>query len=244
VLGRGEESRVCDGRFGDVGAEVFDGGGSVAAGLDVYAPVFRPGRRIGLPAEFADSGTEVGPKPPLHGEERGEEVCVPDPDKVPLRVESPAGDEVVDVGVEVKSLVPGVEDPGEAMPGRAGSIPRGESLAEGAGTGGEEQVEGLLCHLSKEEPAQLLRQGEGDEEVGGRQTPVELSRHPLRGGSAAALGAGAVVAAVVDEAARGALRADMEVPSHGRGAAMGDGPDGASPRLVAGREPRGKLRQE
>src|SRR5690606_18041832 len=119
-----------------------------------------------------------------------------------------------------------------------------ESLAEGAGTGGEEQVEGLLCHLSKEEPAQLLRQGEGDEEVGGRQTPVELSRHPLRGGSAAALGAGAVVAAVVDEAARGALRADMQVPSPGRGAAMGDGPDGASPRLVAGREPRGTLRQE
>lgn len=68
VGGRGEEPRVSDGRFGDVGAEAFDGG-YVAAGLGVYAPVVRPGCGIGLPAELAGSGAEVGPEPPLHGDE-------------------------------------------------------------------------------------------------------------------------------------------------------------------------------
>lgn len=244
ILAEGDEAPIAEGGLRNIGPEVFDRTGSVAAGLDVHAPVLGPDRGIGLPAEGLESRAEVVAEAPLQRRERGEEVRVPDPDKVPLGVESSAGDEEVDVGMEMEALVPGVEDRGEAVGSGPGSLLRGEGLAQGAGAGGKEEVESLLRLRSEEESSQFLRVGEGDEEVGSVESAVELLGDPGGGGGGSALGTGAVVAAVVGKTARAASAAGMEVPAHGRGAATGDGPDGAPPGFVAGSDPLGKPRQE
>ena len=60
----------------------------------------------------------------------------------------------------------------------------------------------------------------------------------------AALRTTPVVARMVVELTRAALFAGIEVPAHGRGAAMGDGPDGAPLRPVQRGPAAQKIRQK
>ena len=59
VVGNRDYARIGDGRAGDVGAQVFEGGSSGAGGLDVHAPVFAPDGRIDLPAVLFKELVEV-----------------------------------------------------------------------------------------------------------------------------------------------------------------------------------------
>ena len=133
----------------------------------------------------------------------------------------------MDVGMEAETLVPGMEHAGEAAVLYAQAFVRCQLLGQSPGGGGEKQVVGLLGARPKEQWPQLGGQGEGDHEVGSADAPVQFTRDPTSSGGAAALRTVAVIAAVPGERAPLAVIADIEVPAHHRGAAMGDGPDRA-----------------
>jgi hypothetical protein len=103
----------------------------------------------------------------------------------------------------------------------------GQRDAQGMGGGLEEPRIDGAGRRSEEERAQFGGQGEGHHEVGGADAVGQFPLHPLHGGRACALGTGAVVAGVEAELPGAARLTSMQVPAHDRGAAMGDGPDGA-----------------
>ena len=72
----------------------------------------------------------------------------------------------MNVGMELQALVPGMEHGGKAAGGGAQAFILGKFLRQRGLHGGEEQIVGLLGERSKEAPAQLGRQSEGNQEVG------------------------------------------------------------------------------
>lgn len=113
--GDGCDASVADGGARHVGAEVFDGRPSGPEGLDVDAPPFGPSSGIDLPVEALEFLAEVTTKPSRHRGQVREEVRVLDPHALTVRAESGSRNEVVDVGMKVQSLVPGVKHSGNGV---------------------------------------------------------------------------------------------------------------------------------
>src|SRR5690606_14389386 len=109
----GNDAGITDSGARHVGTEIFDGRLPGAEGLDVDTPCFGPDDGIDLPTEALEFLAEVTTEPPHHRGQVSEEVCVFDLHVTSLAVEPHSRDEVVDVGVKEKTLVPGVKHSGE-----------------------------------------------------------------------------------------------------------------------------------
>jgi hypothetical protein len=91
-----EDTMVADGGAADVGAEVFDGGGSRTKGLDVDAPVGVPEGGVHLPIACLEAGTEVPPEGGLESGNREEERVVFAKKDIAISIKSGGGNN--DVG--------------------------------------------------------------------------------------------------------------------------------------------------
>lgn len=118
-LGERNDARVADGGAADISAEIFDDVFAAAEGLQVDAPVLLPdggidgGKRMffgGIGEAVAEAGAE-------DASQRGlghEEVGVLHGDDAAVFRDARAGDDAVEVRVEMQPLAPGMEDHGEA----------------------------------------------------------------------------------------------------------------------------------
>ena len=235
-----EHTGIGEGGAGDIGAEVLEGAGAGAAGLDMYSPVFAPDRGIDRPIVCFEQPIEMLPE---GGPEMGqvqEELLLFDAHELASRIEPGAGHQAVKVGVELQFLGPGMEDGDEAIHVRPQGFVGGELFAQGTGDSREEQVVGLLGARAEETGAQFSRKREGDQEVGSVNEPGQFTLDPAVGGVGAALRAGFVVAGVVGQVAVAAGFAGKDPPAQCRGAAVSDRPDGA---MLVRRERRSGLEQ-
>lgn len=109
-------------------------------------------------------------------------------------MEGGGGDDEVDVGMVLDLAAPGVEDAGEAEPGSV--VFGGADVLKGGGAlAQDERIEDF--GLSQTKGAKFLWQGEGDHEVGHWQETSFLFGGPDLLIERAALGAAAMVAAVI-----------------------------------------------
>jgi len=92
----------------------------------------------------------------------------------------------------------------------------------------EEQVVGGLGVRSEELAAQLGRQGEGHQEIRHGDELLQFARDPAGGGLPPALRTGLVIAGVPGEVNVPATWAGKSLAAQRRGAAMGEGPEGAT----------------
>lgn len=79
-----------------------------------------------------------------------QELGIFDAHKVALFVQAGAGNQAMNVRMELQTLVPGVEDGGEAADSGAQRFVAGQFFAESAHHGGEEQVIGLFGMRAEE----------------------------------------------------------------------------------------------
>jgi hypothetical protein len=144
------------------------------------------------------------------GQERAAEDCGEDPhgqeevgaggDPVGVpRVETPAGDNAVDMRVEQQQLRPGVEDRGD---GDLGAQAAEGNLLQGFGDRGEEQGVRRLGG-GQEEGVQFGGDGEDDMEVRDGQEVPPLGVHPARGLQPLAFGAMPIPTGVVGDLLNG-----------------------------------------
>ena len=133
VLVEAGDTGIADGGAADVGSEVADDVGAVAEGADVDAPVLLPngmivtggGRQVA--AELSDEVAKAGAQDRLGDQECG----AFDGADAPLGGLAGAGNDGVDMGMEVQLLVPGMQHHSEAAV--AGTQPAwvGEDLPQG-----------------------------------------------------------------------------------------------------------------
>lgn len=171
---------------------------------------------------------EAGAKDAAQGGLGHEEVGVFYADDTSCSIHAGTGDDGVDVGVEVQSLVPGVEDHGEAVSGRTKPAGIGEAVAKSRGSSGKKELIDVLGAAGEKQGSQFCGQGKGNHEVGRADTLVQLPLYPLCGVVFTALRTGAMVAAMKVELASFTRIAGVKVPAHHCGAAVTDGPDGAA----------------
>jgi hypothetical protein len=144
-------------------------------------------------------------------------------------VKGGGGNDEVDVGVVLDLAAPGVQDAGESEFGSAGL--GGADVLEGGGALAEnEWIENL--GMDEAEMAEFFREGEGDHEVGHGQEPGFLFGGPDLLVERAALGAGAVVAAMIGVVNFPAAFALIALAAEGGRAAREDAPHG--PVVVGG----------
>ena len=142
------------------------------------------------------------------------------------KVQAHTRNEAMDMRMKAELLVPGVQHGGEAVDGGAQALVGRELFGERSGCGGEEQVVSFPGVRPEEAAAQFGRQREGDEEVRRLDELALFALNPSGVGRAAALRAGFVIAGMKGEVLPSAL-AIKELTAQRRGAATGDGPDGA-----------------
>jgi hypothetical protein len=143
-----------------------------------------------------------------------------------------------------QTLVPGVQHGGKAVDLGTQCLVGGELFRERPGEGAKEQVVGLLGVRPEETLPQLGGQGEGDQEVRRINEFSQLALHPPGGGAFSALRTGFVVARMVGEVNPSAGFTFKNPPAQGRGAAMGNRPDGATLGRRKSRVGLKKLRQK
>src|SRR5580693_7076713 len=95
-----------------------------------------------------------------------QELFAQDPDVLAFGIEPGTGNQAVNMGMELQSLVPGMQGGGKAADDGAQSLIIGQLFSQGRRDGGEEQVVGLFSERPKETTAQLRWKSESDQEVG------------------------------------------------------------------------------
>ena len=118
----------------------------------------------------------------------------------------------MNVRVELKLLIPGMQDCGEPAHGSAEVFWRSEFFRERLRAGTEEKIKRLFGFGPEEQIAQLRGKGEGDHEVRGVDEFAQFAIHPLPGGVSAALRAGTVIATVIGELVSMAIPAEEKLP--------------------------------
>jgi len=176
--------------------------------------------------------------------QKDQEIGLRHAHELALGVEPGAGDQAVNMRMELQALIPGVQDGGEAVDVGSQAFVGGQLLGEGSGDSGEEQVERLLGPGAEELSAQLGRQGEGDQEIRDVDPLGQFALNPLARGISTALRTGFVIAGVEGKVSFAAGLTDKGASAQSRSAAMSDGPKGAA---LVGRKRRSRvqeLRQE
>ena len=121
-------------------------------------------------------------------------------------------------GWKMRVRRPGVEHAQHAQL-RAQALGVGGEVLQGLGAGGKEQVQRDL-EMRADEPPQLFRDGEGDQEVRhGKQESRPLAFQPRVGVGLAALRTVAVVAGMIVVVKARTVRTLEELAAQGRGAA-------------------------
>jgi hypothetical protein len=248
-VGDRADAGVADGGAADVGPEVFDDVLSAAKGLKMHAPVPVPdlrinGRQITFPGQLIESLLKAFAKGGLRHGFGSQEGGRFDGDDPVVPVDARAGNDGMKVGMEEKSLVPGVQDQGEAGGARAQGTVMSQRDPQCMSDGLEEDLVNVPGKGSEEEWTQFCGQGEGDHEIGSANALIELAANPLFRIGLAALGTAAMVAGMEAKLARAARFTGMQVSAHRRGAAMLNRPGGASLGRVQRRIVLQKLRQE
>ena len=165
----------------DVGAEVFDGGGSRTKGLDVDAPVGVPEGGVHLPIACLEAGTEVPPEGGLESGNRNEERVVFANKDIAIGIKSGGGNNDVEMRVEVELLVPSVENGGEPAGGGTEPLWVGQAIVQSGGGRGEERYHKRSWREGRKTTlAQLRGQGEGDHEVRGLDALGQFALDPWR----------------------------------------------------------------
>lgn len=227
------DARVADGGSADVGPEVFDDVLSCAERLDIHAPVTVPELWINrwqilLACQLIESVPEASSKGASHERLGSQEGGTFDGENVVLLVQPRTRNDGMEVGMKEQSLIPCVQDQGE--PGGGGPqgtlVRQGESQSMGGGI--EEHAVDVLGEGGEEEGTQFAGQGEGDHEVGRTDTSGQFTLDPLLSGGLSALRAGPMIAGMKPKLADAAGLTGMEMPAHGRGATMSDGPEGSA----------------
>ena len=128
-----EDTMVADGGAADVGAEVFDGGGSRAEGLDVDAPVDAPHSGVHLPIQSLEAGAKVPPEGGLESGNRNKERVTFAAENFVISINAGGGNDDVKVGMKKELLVPRVEDGGEPAGGGSEPLWVGQAIAQSCG---------------------------------------------------------------------------------------------------------------
>ena len=132
----------------------------------MHAPVFAPHGRIDRPIVLFEQTVEVLAEGGLQMRQVEQELRLFDTHKSVLLVEPGAGNQAMDVRMELQFLGPGVQQGDETNHLGAQAFVGCQFFAQSAGGGLEEQFIGLLFTRAHETTAQFGRQGEGDQEVG------------------------------------------------------------------------------
>ena len=192
------------------------------------APHFAPDLRVHLPIMLFEQLVEVLSEGALQMRQIDQELFSLDPDILAFGIEAGARNQTVNMGMELQSLVPGMQGGGKAADSCFESFILGQFFSQSRRHGGEEQVVCFFSKGAKETTAQLGRKSEGDQEVGRVDEFMKFACHPAAGGHGATLRTSFVVAGVIGELDVIAGFADKGSAAQGRGAAMSDGPDGAA----------------
>lgn len=211
-----EDAFGAEGALADVAGEVAYGGVSFADVADVGVPAEPPD--FGCNG-FVEDGVGLAHGPLHEGAHAGgegfdwEEVfgvfwALP----FAFGAEAAEGDEVVDVGVVFELAGPGVEDAEQAEGGSKVALVAGEVL-EGLGAAMKEEAVAEFL-VGAEGAAEFGGDGEGDEGVSDGEEFALLFFGPELGVLVTALGAEAVVAAVVGEVGFAAVAAAVDGAAH------------------------------
>ena len=217
LLGTGEGPLGVDDPLGPAeGLEGAGKGGGVVEGGEGVAELESAGEE-GLLEEFKEEAAEQAGED-ANGEEEAGAAANP---AVACRSNAAAGDDAVQVGVKLKPLAPGMQD-GEEADLSPEVLGIGSEGAQGAGGGAKQQ--------GVDDPWVL--QGEGGDGLGEGKDEVEVGAveqfgatlaDPLGAGKGLALGAVAVAAGAIAEAAVAAVVALLDLAAEGGGAAAFDG---------------------
>ena len=235
---------VGDGDAVGIAPQVLDGIAEAVKGLpDVWAPgsIVEPvpqggpgsgghqggagSRERKLPAfmKGVEGGKELSPE--LSGKDPGgdEEAAATGP-KLPVPGEPAAGDDAVDVGMEVELLPPGMEDLDDARGGTQEPPVSGELQQGLCGAPVEEGVE--ECLVCIDQGVKLCGDGEDHMEIGGINDLRLAGVDPELFQKGLAAGAVTVAAGIVVEVHVAAVRADGDVAAQLSGLAVHDGGGG------------------
>ena len=234
----GQDAGVADGAAANIGTEILDGAFAVAEALDMDSPVFFPNGGINSThagmfrqsAQVVEFLMEELPEGVSQHGLRDKEAWTFDAHYAASQIDPRTRHDAVDVGMEEQTLVPRVQDHGGAVFMSPEPAWVGKCLGESTGCRRKKELIDLSGSRGKEESPEFFGHREGDHEVGGSDPLAQFAFHPLRGGLFAALRAGAMVAGMIGELTGPAFGAGMDMPAHGRCAAMGERPDGATPR--------------
>jgi len=150
VVAESEHARIVNGGASDVSAEIFEGRSTGAGGLDMHAPIFAPDLGVDFPVMFFEQLVEVVSEGVLQVRQVDQELVIFDADKVAIGIKASAGNQTMNVRMELQTLVPSVKDGREAVEGGTECFVAGEFFAESAHDSGEEQVIGLFGRRAKE----------------------------------------------------------------------------------------------
>ena len=148
-IGDGYDAGVANGGAADISSEIFDDVFTTAEWLEVHTPVLVPdggidgGQRV-LFGKGEEAISEAGAKHTSQGGLGHEEFGVFYSDHSGLCIDAGTGDDAVDVRVEMESLIPRVEDHGEAAGLGSEPFGIGECVGQCGGGGGEEELIDVL----------------------------------------------------------------------------------------------------
>ena len=226
----GNHPFITNDAAGHISSEVSNGRGAGTGGLDMHAPAFGPDDGINLPTFNFEQAAEVLAESGLEERKMKEIVRLFDTDDFAIGIEARAGDQEVQMRMELHLLAPGVEDGGEPADRGAETFGGGKFFGHGGGNRREKEIVELFGQRAKEAVPQFLRQGESPHKVRRVDLLLQSSFDPGGGGGLAAARTGFVIATMEGKVIGSTTGAGIARPSQGRGAAMGDGPDGAALR--------------
>lgn len=108
-----DDPGIGDGGATNVVTEVFDRVGSVAERLDLDAPVLVPDGGIHLPLTLTESLVKMCPEGLSEERKVDEKVGLSHGNDIPLGIDSGSGNDVMNVRVKEKALIPGVKHAGK-----------------------------------------------------------------------------------------------------------------------------------
>lgn len=170
----------------------------------------------------------MGAEGRLEKREMHQKARAPDTDHFAISIHARAWNQNMQMRMELQLLSPSVENGNKAVDLGPEPLGRGKFFGKGLGNGGEKHVVKRFGIRTEKIVAQLLRQGEGNQKIGSVDLFFEAPLDPGSGGGLAAARTSPVIATMKSKMIGGTLRASKTGISHGRSAAMGDGPDGTT----------------
>lgn len=227
-VGERNDSTVGNDAASNVVAKITNGMGTGTGGPDVDAPGLSPDGGIDLPIFGIEFESEMVPEGRLQKGKVNQIVSLANRDDLAIAIESGPWYQEMNVGMKLHLLAPGVEDGEESADRGIKALSGGEFLSQGGRRRSEKDIVELLGKGTKEAGTKFLGESECDHEIGRVDLFEQSALDPSGGGGFATTGTALMVAAMESEVMTTTTWAGITSPSHGRGSAMGDGPNGAT----------------